>query len=151
MHRLRPDLIEHDLHLSQLGVKIPLHNLERPPQRSVWLTARPMPVPLVTTAVLLPSLPINPLPVGAPVYFAPEFDAWRFHRQLIRSLSSASSSLRTEYSICARNSFSGAIEGRPSSEYMSSNSGDISPSALSTIARIARSGCSFRTRVSGDK
>src|SRR4051812_6119881 len=90
MHRLRPDLIEHDLHLSQLGVKIPLHNVERPPQRNVWLTARPMPVPLVTIAVLLPSLPIYALPAGAPVYFAPEVEAWRFHRKLIRSLPSAS-------------------------------------------------------------
>src|SRR5436853_7451626 len=30
-------------------------------------------------------------------------------------------------------------------------SGDISPSALSTIIRIAGSACSLRTRISGDK
>src|SRR3954471_12930600 len=43
----------------------------------------------------------------------------------------------------APSNFSGAIEGRPMSEYISSNSGDLSRNALSTMLRIARKGGLF--------
>ena len=59
-----------------------------------------------------------------------------------------------EYSICsscARNHFSGAIDGRPTLAYIASNCPDNWVSASSTMARMARSGWSFRTRSSGDK
>ena len=60
---------------------------------------------------------------------------------------------RTEYKPCnksALSSFSGAIDGRPSLEYMASKRGDSSFSASSVISRIARSGCWAGTRSSGE-
>jgi hypothetical protein len=51
----------------------------------------------------------------------------------------------------ARSSFSGAIDGRPSLEYMRSSSRDNERSTSSTIVRIARKGWSFPTRCSGER
>ncbi|GEM_PF-3292506 len=51
----------------------------------------------------------------------------------------------------ARNSFSGAIEGRPTLAYIASNCGPMLPSAASTIARIARSEWSSGTRRSAER
>ena len=50
-----------------------------------------------------------------------------------------------------RNSFSGAIDGRPTRAYIESNLRDNCVSTSSTIVRMVRSGWSFRTRASGDK
>ena len=52
-------------------------------------------------------------------------------------------SLRIEYSICSnwpRNSFSGAIDGRPALAYIVSNRRDNRASTSSTMVRMARSG-----------
>jgi hypothetical protein len=63
------------------------------------------------------------------------------------------SSILTEYSIssnCARNNFSGAINGRPLLAYISSKLADSFAKAISAISRIARNGW-FLTRVSGER
>jgi hypothetical protein len=63
-------------------------------------------------------------------------------------------SLRTVYSTgssSARNSFSGAIDGRPPLAYSSSKRDPNSLSAASTITRTVRSGCSLGARRSADR
>ena len=63
--------------------------------------------------------------------------------KLYSNCSISSRSLRTLYSACnssARNSLSGAIDGRPIHAYNASNLGDIRCNAASVITRTRRSG-----------
>jgi len=68
-------------------------------------------------------------------------EVWDATTFTISSMSSRT--LRIEYSICsncARNNFSGAIDGRPTLAYIVSNRRDKRLSTSSTISRMVRSG-----------
>ena len=82
---------------------------------------------------------------AASIFWVPKEARWAFLRANAPqpNIGTIVASLRIEYSICnncARNSFSGAIDGRPSLAYIRSNCGDSARRTSSTIVRTTRSG-----------